>query len=196
MDMQRVITPQVWGEDLWRCIHVVALGYPLSGADADERQRAGYRAFYTSLRDVLPCSHCREEFGRLLGAYDIDAALDGGKEALFQWTVDVHNAAARRMGKPEMSALFVRRSYVFNDGARNGSKRGNGAKGGAKGGHGAKIGAKGGDGAKGGVEGGDGSYMRLSSAVASAAVAAAVAAGLVYWWTRGSPPGAPRMRSR
>ena len=160
---QRVITPQVWGEDMWRCIHVVALGYPLSGADADETSRASYRAFYTCLRDVLPCSHCRDEYGQLLAAYDIDAALAGGKEALFQWTVDVHNAVARRLGKTEMTPLFVRRSYVFND-AMHGES-----------GSGSKAGTVGNGGA---------GYMRLSSAVSAAVVAAVFAAALAYWWTR------------
>lgn len=107
--MSLSVTPRVWGELMWRSIHMIAISYPL---DPDLEARARFRQFFESLQFVLPCKICRAGYTTLFAAMPIDDALDG-REELFRWTVDVHNEVAKKLGKPHMSAQFVREKYIF-----------------------------------------------------------------------------------
>ena len=101
--------PSLWSAAVWRTMHCVALGYP-GGGRASELQKAAYRNFFVSLAEVIPCATCSRGYGGMLakGALPaLDRALDhvgdgdgdGGEgNALFKWTVDVHNAVGRRTG--------------------------------------------------------------------------------------------------
>ena len=99
--------PSLWSAAVWRTMHCVALGYP-GGGRASELQKAAYRNFFVSLAEVIPCATCSRGYGGMLakGALPaLDRALDhvgvgDGDEgnALFKWTVDVHNAVGRRTG--------------------------------------------------------------------------------------------------
>lgn len=107
----RKITPEVWGGPMWRTIHVVALGYPRNPSpDA----RKAYKAFYESLRSVIPCATCRQGYVRIYDESPVDAAL-GNTEDLFNWTVHVHNQVNEKLGKLPMTPEFVRSTYVFGD---------------------------------------------------------------------------------
>lgn len=110
---RRKLTPDVWGESFWVAIHAVALGYP--GEAPPETDRAAYRAFFQSLAGVLPCSLCRDEYAELLRRRPLEPALAAGREALFRWTVDVHNEVGRRTGKADMTYRYVRDVYVFRE---------------------------------------------------------------------------------
>ena len=110
----KVITPQVWGEDAWRVMHVVALGFPVSPTDED---RENYTKFYESLTKVLPCAHCREGYAEIFRRIPIRTE---DTESLFQSTVDVHNAVNRKLGHDVMEARWIRNVYVFRDHEKNG----------------------------------------------------------------------------
>jgi len=107
----RKITPEIWGGAMWRTIHVVALGYPRNPPPA---ARAQYKAFYDSLRTVIPCSTCREGYVGIVDDMPVDAAL-GNPEDLFDWTVRVHNKVNEKLGKLPMTPEFVRENYMFAD---------------------------------------------------------------------------------
>jgi hypothetical protein len=95
----------VWAPAMWRTIHTVAMGYPESASEYD---KAVYRSFFTCLGDVVPCGACAAGYRRLLnlpearrahGLGSLDEALDSGR--LFRWTVELHNAVSREIGKPD-----------------------------------------------------------------------------------------------
>ena len=90
--------PATWGAHAWAMIHLAAATYPTRPTPAD---KSAYRAFYESLRGVLPCPGCRDGYAQILK--DLvpltDSALDD-RMALFKWTVDVHNAVNAKLGKP------------------------------------------------------------------------------------------------
>lgn len=113
--MTRTITPSVWGEPMWRTMHVVALGLPRG---ASEGQRDAYVAFYESLRTVIPCSTCASEYSAIMDSSSpsLREAVSRGADDLFLWTVDVHNRVAERLGKPVMTPEFVREEYLFQGG--------------------------------------------------------------------------------
>lgn len=108
-NMGKVITPRVWGEDSWRFIHVVALGFPNK---PDEATKAKYKLFYESLQHVLPCATCRQGYASIISSNPI--RLDS-TEDLFIWTVEVHNAVNRKLGHDVMSEKWIRETYIFRD---------------------------------------------------------------------------------
>lgn len=105
----KVITPKVWGEDAWRVMHVVALGFP---SDPTDKDREDYEGFYRSLTKVLPCVHCREGYAEIFKRIPIRTK---DAESLFQWTVDVHNAVNRKLGHDLMDPKWIRNVYVFRE---------------------------------------------------------------------------------
>jgi len=99
--------PSIWGPHLWTGLHYVALGYP-GGASATDR--AHYKAFYEGLSNVLPCGKCVQHYIQLLKESPIDAYLDTA-DTLFEWTVIIHNAVNKRLGKKEVSLEQAKTLY-------------------------------------------------------------------------------------
>lgn len=100
--------PKLWGPDVWRAIHFIALGYPLAPT---ETQRNQYRAFFEGLGPVLPCYACSVNFKRHLEHLPIGPALETGGEALFHWSVSLHNlvrSEVKSKGAPEPRPLTPR----------------------------------------------------------------------------------------
>ena len=81
-----------WGGFIWGTIHEVAIGYPEVPSDADREE---YRQFYELIMKVLPCPVCKEEFNKMKDSYPIDLK---DRDALFAWTVDIHNAVNSKLG--------------------------------------------------------------------------------------------------
>jgi hypothetical protein len=89
-------------------MHSVAARYPEHPTYAD---RARYKAFYESIVGVLPCEKCRVHHARHLGIIPIDDHL-GSRDALFEWTVRVHNKVNAMLGKSSMDVHeAMSRSY-------------------------------------------------------------------------------------
>ena len=49
----------IWGPSLWHSLHTISFNYPVNPT---EEQKNQYYNFFLSLKDVLPCRHCRENF--------------------------------------------------------------------------------------------------------------------------------------
>lgn len=105
----KVITPSVWGEDAWRFMHSVALGYPHNPYEKDKEK---YRAFYESLANVLPCSKCRDGYASTMQMIPIDLT---GPDELFMWTVEIHNSVNRKLGHDIMDPQWIRNVYIFRE---------------------------------------------------------------------------------
>lgn len=105
----RGIAPGRWGPAAWTFIHYVALGYPREPTlrDIDE-----YRRFLESLRYVLPCRMCREHLRDHMFKHPPDSALAGGRDTLFEWTVDLHNLVNRSLGKRSVSPEAIFKWYA------------------------------------------------------------------------------------
>lgn len=85
-----------WGHHMWPTLHFVAMGYPEMPT---EEERSAYREFFVGIGSVLPCKRCAPHFRQVLKDIPIDPYLAGRKE-LFTWTVLLHNAVNRSLGKP------------------------------------------------------------------------------------------------
>ena len=88
-----------WGFYTWHAIHYVALGYPDQPSEDD---KATYTLFFKTLGKVLPCKLCVSHYEQHLAQHPIHDSLES-KAKLFAWTVGIHNAVNRSLGKREYS---------------------------------------------------------------------------------------------
>ena len=93
------IPPEVWGPFFWHTIHITALGYSNKPTYA---QKKAAKEFFTSLTVLIPCPVCREHYAKHVETYPITPHLDS-RDDLFKWTVVLHNAVNKDLGKPEFS---------------------------------------------------------------------------------------------
>ena len=112
---------------MWRSIHVVALGLP---RDADRATKDAYVAFYESLKTVLPCIQCSQGYTKIVATTKptIAEAVEAGPDALFSWTVDVHNKVAQKLGQEPMNEDYIRDHYMFGEGRCDGKNDGKGGR--------------------------------------------------------------------
>ncbi len=81
------ITPNVWGPSAWTFIHLMVL----AEKEPFEKERlAYYQQFFTVLTHLLPCEKCRLHLKENLSKIKPLESITS-KEALFMWTVDLHN---------------------------------------------------------------------------------------------------------
>jgi FAD-linked sulfhydryl oxidase len=105
--------PQIWGKHLWASIHFIALGYPDSPSDSESKS---YEAFFKSLYKVLPCKSCSNHLRETLAKQHPLTPKDlVDKDALFKWTVDLHNVVNTRLKKPVMSLDQATMTYMKRD---------------------------------------------------------------------------------
>lgn len=102
--------PTEWGPAMWLAIHSTAACYPVNPTVAD---RARYLAFYESLGWVLPCKSCAQSYRTFLASGDVALHPEDftTRVKLFDWTVRLHNAINRKLGKPQFSARVAYDAY-------------------------------------------------------------------------------------
>lgn len=91
-------SPEYWGPSLWFIIHLAAANYPLRPT---ARDRVEYQNFYKSLKRVLPCAGCREDYTAMItrGPLRLTDAVFEDRPTLFAWTVAIHNQVNAKLGK-------------------------------------------------------------------------------------------------
>jgi hypothetical protein len=101
-----MLSPMIWGNSIWACIHYVALGAPIRFTPEDKQN---YKNFFLSIGPVLPCQKCSYNFQKHLFEIPIDDYLISNQK-LFEWTVKLHNLVNLEQNKPqwtvEQSKLF------------------------------------------------------------------------------------------
>lgn len=104
-----IMDPRLWGAAVWATIHYVALGYPDHPQLSD---RAAYAEFLNAVGRVLPCLTCAQNFERHIAQLPpLSDVLESGKDALFAWTVDLHNLVNRDSGRPSLPQDGARALY-------------------------------------------------------------------------------------
>lgn len=105
--------PQIWGKHLWASIHFIALGYSDSPSDSESKN---YETFFNNLHKVLPCKSCSNHLRDTLAKQHPLTPKDlVNKDALFKWTVDLHNVVNTRLKKPTMSLDEATLTYMKRD---------------------------------------------------------------------------------
>lgn len=101
-----------WGPQLWHTLHMVALNYPDAPSSDD---KLNYKTFFESLQFVIPCASCADNYAQHLRQLPIDRFLDNA-DALFAWSVHVHNLVNKAYGKKSWSVADAKRFYAHYKG--------------------------------------------------------------------------------
>jgi hypothetical protein len=102
----------IWGPHLWFSLHTITLNYPLKPTDKDKE---GYKKFFKSLTETIPCSVCKKNYIRHIKENPIDNKLDSRKDLVY-WLIDMHNMVNGEIGKKILSYDIVIKKYenVYN----------------------------------------------------------------------------------
>lgn len=109
------MNPNVWGKYQWTSIHFIALGYP--SHSPPENVKDTYRRYFTEiLPEILPCMTCREHLKKTLNEqHPLMPKHLEGRDALFEWTVSLHNVVNTRLGKAQITLEEARNIYLYED---------------------------------------------------------------------------------
>lgn len=97
--IHNVINPKTWGPSCWKFLHCICISYPLFPKEEDKE---AMKAYFNSLKDVIPCYTCKEDFKIMLQDDPIDHHLNS-REALCMWIHSKHNMVNMKLGAPIMS---------------------------------------------------------------------------------------------
>lgn len=102
------MSPDHWGPYVWASIHLICLGAPET---IDTSQQQAYRTFFSQLPYVIPCATCARHLQENLVHVPIDEALTG-REALFAWSVKLHNLVNTQLKKPTITLEEARKHWM------------------------------------------------------------------------------------
>lgn len=101
-------SPKVWGRYFWTTLHLVALGYPDNPTREDIHV---YQEFYTNFGKILPCKKCMRNYERHLLELPITRYMSS-RDALFTWTVNLHNIVNKEQKKSEWMVDYAKEFYL------------------------------------------------------------------------------------
>lgn len=93
------MNPSTWGPPGWRFLHSVTLAYPLKPT---LQQKNETKRFFLDLKNVIPCSTCREHYKGHLAKRPITDKVLANRQNLVCWLIDIHNDVNRMLKKPVM----------------------------------------------------------------------------------------------
>lgn len=102
----------LWGKHYWFVIHAIANKYPEYPTDDDRR---AHKDLFTELWRFLPCKLCSDHYKEHMARMPIDSHLSS-REALFEWTVKLHNAVNQSLNKQVMSLSDAIAHYSLPNG--------------------------------------------------------------------------------
>jgi hypothetical protein len=94
---------------MWHYLHTMSFNYPVSPTAQDKKH---YRSFLLSLRYVLPCGKCRDNFAKNLVKLPPVAARFASRAAFSRYIYDLHETVNSMLGKTSgLSFAQVRDRY-------------------------------------------------------------------------------------
>lgn len=86
----------VWGPSLWHSLHAISFNYPTKPT-LDEKRN--YLSFFKSLKNVLPCKYCRDNYKKNIKAVPLTMATMKNRLTLSKWLYLLHEEINTMLGK-------------------------------------------------------------------------------------------------
>ena len=86
----------VWGPSLWHSLHTISFNYP---TNPTMEQKKRYLAFFKSLRYVLPCKYCRDNYIQNLKRVPLTMKTMKNRKTLSKWLYLLHEEINNMLGK-------------------------------------------------------------------------------------------------
>ena len=91
------ISPKFWGRGAWTFLHCIVRSYPENPTD---QEKATFRNFFFSLKDILPCMKCRRNYDKDINIIPINEAALANKQSLLDWWVKFRNEENKNIDQP------------------------------------------------------------------------------------------------
>jgi len=99
----------VWGPSLWHYLHVMSFNYPIS---PNSKQKKYYKDYIVSLKNTLPCKHCRINLINNFKAYPLKSCHLKNRGAFSKYIYQLHETVNKMLGKKSgLSYCDVRERY-------------------------------------------------------------------------------------
>jgi hypothetical protein len=85
-----------WGKMVWTILHTISFNYPVNPTEEDKDH---YRDFLLSLRHVLPCRSCRENYARNLESIGFCRDDLANRHTFSMFIYRLHNCVNKMLGK-------------------------------------------------------------------------------------------------
>lgn len=86
----------VWGPSLWHSLHTISFNYPMKPTKEEQKE---YYNFIMSLRHILPCIYCRNNFVKNIKAIKFSMKSMKNRETFSRAIYDLHEEVNCVLGK-------------------------------------------------------------------------------------------------
>ena len=99
----------VWGPSLWHFLHTISFNYPIHPSNT---QKEHYRTFILSLKHILPCKYCRDNFKDNTKVLPLTKKVFENRDALSRYIYELHEIVNKTLGKKSnLTYVQVRDRY-------------------------------------------------------------------------------------
>lgn len=99
----------VWGPCMWHSLHTISFNYPV---EPDNKQRIRYYRFFLSIKDILPCKYCRDNYKQNLKLLNFSLKYFENRETLSKFVYELHELVNTNLEKKSnLSYNDVRERY-------------------------------------------------------------------------------------
>jgi hypothetical protein len=99
----------VWGPALWHTLHTMSFNYPVNPTN---EQKQFYYNYFISLKNVLPCKYCRDNYAKNLESLPLTAKKLKNRETLSKWVFEMHELVNKNLGKKSnLTYEIIRERY-------------------------------------------------------------------------------------
>jgi hypothetical protein len=86
----------IWGPALWHTLHTMSFNYPVNPT---KEQKESYYNYFISLKNVLPCKYCRDNYAKNLEKLPLTASKLKNRETFSRWVFDMHELINKNLNK-------------------------------------------------------------------------------------------------
>jgi hypothetical protein len=98
-----------WGPAMWHYLHMMSFNYPVHPTAED---KANYKQFIMSLKNVLPCKYCRMNLKKNLKTLPMTSGVMKNRESFSKYIYQLHELVNKMLGKKSgLSYCDVRERY-------------------------------------------------------------------------------------
>jgi len=100
---------KIWGPNLWHTLHTISFNYPVNPSQETKKK---YRDFILSLKYVLPCGKCRDNFKKNIKQLPLTMSYMKNRETFSRYVYDLHEVINKMLCKKSgLSYEDVRERY-------------------------------------------------------------------------------------
>lgn len=100
---------RIWGPSMWHSLHTISFNYPVNPTYCE---KINYRKFILSLKHVLPCGKCRDNFRNNLKQLPLKMSNMQSRYTFSKYIYDLHEVINKMLNKKScLSYDDVRNRY-------------------------------------------------------------------------------------